>query len=50
MALTVELPCNMQYALLFDTVFEVLEGPIHGGNHLKSNCNYRDNESRNNKV
>jgi hypothetical protein len=26
-------------------IFEVLEGPIHGGNELEtSNCNYRHNE------
>jgi hypothetical protein len=33
------------YLLLVFTIFEVLEGPIHGGNELEtSNCNERHNE------
>jgi hypothetical protein len=30
----------VQYLLLFFTFYEVLEGPVHGGNELEmSNCN-----------
>jgi hypothetical protein len=35
----------VQLLLLVFTIFEVLEGPIHGGNELEtSNCNSRHNE------
>jgi hypothetical protein len=35
----------VQYLLLVFTIFEVLEGPIHGGKELEmSNCKYRHTE------
>jgi hypothetical protein len=35
----------VQYLLLVFIIFEVLEGPIHGGNELEtSNCNERHTE------
>jgi hypothetical protein len=41
----------VQFLLLVFTVFEVLEGPIHGGNELEtSNCNSRHNEPCNNII
>jgi hypothetical protein len=39
-ALNIEPKCNTYLYLLVFTIFEVLEGPIHGGNELeKTNCN-----------
>jgi hypothetical protein len=41
----------VQYLLLVFTIFEVLEGPMHGGNELEtSNCNSRHNEPCKNMV